>query len=73
MPTDKTRINVSLPAHVEKILDRLAKRDDIPRATKALELIRSAMETDEDEIWDALASQRDVKKAKFVSHSSAWK
>ena len=72
MATSKKRINVSLPKDIEIILKELAIRDDVPQATKATQLIRAAIEIDEDIILDALASERDTKDAKFYSHKEAW-
>jgi hypothetical protein len=72
MPTLKKRINVSLPEDVERALLVLAKRDDVPQATKALHLITLALEIEEDDIFNALAEKRDAKSAKFVSHVRAW-
>ncbi len=73
MPTLKTRINITLPAEVEQALVRLAARDEMPTATKAVHLIRLALEIEEDEVWDAIAAKRDTGKARFVSHRRAWK
>ncbi|OGL89479.1 hypothetical protein A3H75_01245 [Candidatus Uhrbacteria bacterium RIFCSPLOWO2_02_FULL_51_9] len=73
MPTLKTRINVSLPRAVDIMLARLAKRDDVPRATKALDLMKLALEIEEDTLWDARAAQRDTRGARFVSHKNAWR
>ena len=73
MPTTKTRINVSLSSDVVRAIVSLAKRDQVPHATKAAELLRSALEIDEDVKLDIIASERDKKGAKFVSHISAWK
>ena len=57
---------------MENILSKLAKRDDVPQATKAAELIRIAIELEEDQVFDTIASERDIKKVKFVSHKKAW-
>ncbi len=73
MPTSKKRINISLPKDIEKSLKYLSERDDEPQATKAIKLIRIAIEIDEDEVFDKLATKRDTKKAKFISHKDAWK
>lgn len=73
MPTTKTRVNVSLSADVERALIALAKRDQVPAATKAAELLRSALEIDEDVKLDAIARERDSKKIKFASHNLAWR
>lgn len=72
MPTIKRRVNISLPAPIENILAMLAKRDEVPQATKAAELIRIAIELEEDQVLDATASKRDTGKAKFITHKKAW-
>ena len=72
MPTTKKRINISVSGPLEKALEKLARRDQVPEATKAAELLQVAIELDEDQIWDTIASFRDTKKAKFVSHKKAW-
>jgi hypothetical protein len=71
MATTKRRVNVSLPKHTDIALKKLAKRDDVPEATKALELIQTALEIEEDEMLDSLAGIRD-KNGSFVSHDEAW-
>ena len=63
---------VSLPPVIEQALERLARRDRIPRATKAVELLSHAIELEEDAVWDSLASERDTTRATFVSHERAW-
>ncbi len=72
MATTKRRINISLPGEMDRILGRLAKRDDMPEATKAIELIRLALEVEEDSVFDAIASLRDTQGVKFISHKKAW-
>lgn len=73
MTTTKTRINVSLSSDVERALIAVAKRDQVPHATKAGELLRLALEIDEDLALDRIASERDDGRTKFVSHKAAWK
>ena len=73
MPTTKSRINVTLPAEIKLVLRRLAARDRVPEATKAARLIELALEFEEDQIWDAIASERDRKLARFVPHRRAWR
>jgi hypothetical protein len=72
MATSKKRINISLPKDIEIVLGELADRDNVPTATKAIELIKIGIEIDEDEIWDKLAAERDTKDAKFISHKEFW-
>ena len=73
MSTIKKRINVSLSKVSERAVAYLAKRDEMPEATKAAQLIELALELEEDQIWDAIASRRDTKNANFVPHSQAWR
>lgn len=73
MPTIKTRINISLSKEIRNALAKLARRDRVPQATKAARLLETALELEEDQIWDAIARQRDVRDARYVPHSKAWK
>ena len=72
MATTKKRINISVSEPLERALYRLAKRDEVPQATKAAELLRIAVEIEEDYVWDNTASARDSKGARFVPHKKAW-
>ena len=72
MTTLKKRVNISLSKPLEEALEKLAKRDQVPQATKAVELIRLAIEIEEDQIWDEIVSKRDTEKAKFISHKETW-
>lgn len=65
-------MNITLPGELEWALARSAKRDSVPQASKAANLLRLALEIEEDMGWDALARARDTKEAKFVSHEQAW-
>ena len=73
MSTTKLRINISLPATERNTLAKLAHRDRVPLATKAARLLELALELEEDQIWEEVASLRDVKKARYLSHDQAWK
>ena len=72
MSTVKKRINISIESDIEEMLGRIAKRDRVPQATKAAELLRIALEIEEDQIWASIAGKRDTKDARFVSHEKAW-
>ncbi len=72
MTTTKKRINISIPVDVEQMLGRIAKRDNMPQATVAAGLLRSALEIEEDQVWSALAEKRDTKGARLISHEKAW-
>jgi hypothetical protein len=72
MVTVKKRRIVSLPDEVDLILEILAKRDNVPPATKAAYLIQMAIEMDEDQLWDQRATARDTSGVKYFSHEDAW-
>lgn len=71
MPTTKTRLNINLPYEIREALKKVARRDRVPQATKAARLLETALELEEDQVWDALARQRDTKNARFISHAKA--
>lgn len=73
MSTTKTRINISLPDGVRDALAKLARRDRVPQATKAARLLETALELEEDQIWNTIAKRRDTKNARYLSHHTAWK
>ena len=73
MPTSKPRINISLSDAMHQALTKLARRDRIPQATKAARLLETALELEEDHVWDAIASLRDIKTARYLSHNKARK
>ena len=72
MSTAKSRINVSIPEDVKNALADLAKRDQVPTATKAEHLIEIGLEAEEDETWDKIASARDTKRTVFHTHSEVF-
>jgi len=71
--TAKKRIPISVPSDIESILQQLSKRDAVPVATKARELLLKALEIEEDIALDTLAQRRDTKKATYLSHEQAWR
>jgi hypothetical protein len=74
MPTTKTRINVSLSDELNTALKKLASRDQIPTATKAERLLEIALEIEEDEVWNRIASQRQhSKNTSYLTHNQVWK
>ncbi len=72
MTTIKKRINISLSSDLNAMLSRVAKRDQMPEATKAAHLLGIALSMEEDMVLDKIASVRDVKGAKFLNHNKAW-
>jgi len=73
MPTAKKRINITLSKPMEKALYKLAKRDAVPEATKAADLLSFAIEIEEDILLGQIAGKRDSAKVKFISHKKAWR
>ena len=73
MTTTKKRINISVSKELDKALLKLAKRDQMPQATKAEHLLRFALEIEEDDTLNIIAVGRDTSSAKFVSHKLAWR
>lgn len=72
MSTAKPRLNISIPDDVKIALVNLAKRDQVPTATKAGHLIEIGLEIEEDEAWDKIASSRDTKNTTFHTHSEVF-
>lgn len=73
MPTTKNRLNISLSRELNEALTELSLRDQIPRATKAAELLRLALEIEEDLALAVVAEARLKIKGKRIPHSLAWK
>ncbi|MBP6943172.1 MAG: hypothetical protein KBB55_03980 [Candidatus Buchananbacteria bacterium] len=74
MSTAKSRINVSVSTEVNTLLKKLARRDQVPTATKAERLLELALEIEEDEVWDKIASERDNgDRTRFIPHNEVWK
>ena len=73
MPTTKKGINITLPHDLEISIISLAKRDTVAVSKKATELIKLALELEEDDFLNNLAEERmKDKKAKYYSHKKAW-
>ena len=71
--TNKKRINLSVSEDIDSILKTLAQRDNVPVATKTLELLKEAIEIEEDVILEKIANERNTKDSKYISHEKAWK
>jgi hypothetical protein len=72
MATTKSRLNITLTADTKQAIAKLAQRDEIPDATLAARLIETALELEEDTIWDTLAIERDKKHAAYIPHDKTW-
>lgn len=49
MPTSKKRLNLTLPKDLALFLKKISLRDDMPQATKAVQLLERALEWEEGE------------------------
>ena len=74
MATTKDRINITLPKLTRAALKIVAKRDAIPEATKASELLTMALEIEEDLALGAIAEARMKKGGRLILDSDiVWK
>ena len=72
MATTKKRVNISLSPDMEEVLTGLAKRDSVPEATKVVELLRVALEIEEDVVLGKMAEERFKSIGKTISHKEVW-
>jgi predicted DNA-binding protein len=75
MPTLKRRLNVTIPnAEFEKCLAALAKQDQVPQATKLIQLAQMGMEEQEDYLIAKMIEQRmkENPNPKLISHEEFW-
>jgi len=72
MATNKTRINITADSEMEIALKRAAKRERVPVATKAAELLAFALSLEEDIVLGFVAEKRRAAKGAYVSHKKAW-
>ena len=73
MATTKRRLNISLSPELDTALTQIAKRDRVPEATKAAELLRDALILQEDMVWERLAEERLKSSKKWLTHDEVWK
>lgn len=73
MSTTKQRINITTNLDVEQALRQAAKRDGVPMATKASELLTIGLELEEDMALTTIATERSANSSEFVSHEQAWR
>ena len=72
MPTTKKRLNITMSDSLDKDLAFLSERDNVSMSTKASELLKVAIEIEEDSILNQIAESRDKKEAKIISHKDVW-
>ena len=69
----KKRINITADADVEAALVSSARRDRMPVTTKAAELLRLALELEEDIALTSVAEKRLSQKARLIPHEKVWR
>lgn len=74
MPTHKNRINITVPDDIDRAVQKLAERDHTSLSAKTLELIRRALEIEEDAALLGIASERDrgAKQTEYLAHDQVW-
>ncbi len=72
MSTIKNRINITVSSEIERALIALAKRDAVPLATKAREILEGGLELEEDMALVELIKKRE-REGKFLRHEDVWR
>ncbi len=75
MPTSHPRINVALEEPLYRSVSQLAKKDGVSLSLKVRDLIREAMELQEDAYWEKIAEGRirTFSPRKALTHGEVWK
>jgi predicted DNA-binding protein len=73
MALTKTRINISVSKQTRDTLRALAKRDQMPVASKVADLVEVALELEEDRMLSAIADARlKSHKGRWLTHEEVW-
>jgi len=74
MPTKNPRINVVLEEPLYAAIEQLAKRDNVSLSLKVRDLVKEALEAEEDVTLSAFAEERDktLNKATTLKHNEVW-
>jgi predicted DNA-binding protein len=72
MATTKRRLNITLSREAGELLTKIAKRDNVPEATKVSELVNISLALEEDKFFSMLADKRVSEKGKVLSHAEVW-
>ena len=75
MPTKNPRLNVVLDPLLYAALNKLAKLEGISLSLKARDLLKEALEIEEDLYWEKVAQAREKTflPRKTLSHKDIWK
>ncbi len=74
MPTKNPRINVVLEKPLYDSIKRLAKKDGVSLSLKARDLVKEALEIQEDIDLTSFANNRErsYRKSKALKHNEVW-
>ena len=72
MATAKRRLNITLSKEAGALLTEIAKRDNVPEATKVSELVNISLALEEDKAFSLLADTRMNEKGRKTSHTQVW-
>ncbi len=74
MPTSNPRINVTLEKPIYESVKRLAKRDGVSLSLKLRDLVKEAMEIEEDKVLAGIAVEREntFVKSRALKHDEVW-
>ncbi|MBI4686883.1 MAG: toxin-antitoxin system, antitoxin component [Nitrospirae bacterium] len=74
MPAKNPRINVVLEKPLFVNVEHLAKRDGVSLSLKVRDLVKEALEMEDDIALSSLAEKREAtfKRAKALKHSEVW-
>ncbi len=74
MPTKNPRVNVVLEKPLYDSVRRLAEKEEISLSLKIRDLIREALEAQEDAALARLAEEREksFKRARALTHKQSW-
>jgi plasmid stability protein len=73
MPSSNPRLNVVLDRELQKDLRLVAKRRGKSLSAVAADLLRDALERDEDMMLARLADKREKSVKRWLSHEDVWK
>lgn len=74
MPTKNPRINVVLEKPLYDSVRRLAEKEDISLSLKIRDLVRAALEAEEDAALAQFAEEREksFKRSRALTHNQVW-
>ncbi len=74
MPTKNPRINVVLEKPLYESIRRLAKKEDVSLSLKIRDLVKKALEAEEDAVLAEFAQEREktFRRSKGLTHKQVW-